>query len=286
MKKWILFGLALWLSPIPAFCLDYDWTADAIPLENTVALNDDTTTTALPPSAAATAGGTDRKSLPDNNRISNGVLLSIPEQRDPAGLWLDTKLFLLYQVGVVAVLYVSPESVSKWSTQQKNGNPFRKWSDNVRALRTDHDRWEVNYIGHPYFGAVYYTRARNRGFSRAQSLGYAAMMSSLYEYGIEAIFEPASVQDLIFTPVGGAVLGEYFMIGRQKILNKIEATGEKTWLDSVGLFFTDPLGAINTSVLHTFGKKAELNVLPTIIPASANPASHTRNIGVVGLLQW
>ncbi|MBI3771590.1 MAG: DUF3943 domain-containing protein [Gammaproteobacteria bacterium] len=257
-----------------------------MPLETAVALNDDTAASAeLPPGTPKVTG---LKSLPDNNRIlSNGMVLSIPEQSDSAGLWLDTKLFLLYQVGVVTVLYFSPESVSKWSTQQKNGNPFRKWNDNVNSLRRDHDRWEVNYIGHPYFGAVYYTRARNRGFSREQSLGYATAMSTLYEYGIEAIFEPASVQDLIFTPVGGAVLGEYFMIGRQKILNKIDATGEKTWTDSVALFLIDPLGAVNKSVLRTFGKQSSLDVFPTVSPERgvADKSIHN-NIGVVGLLQW
>jgi hypothetical protein len=286
MNRWIFLGLALCLAPLPASCLDYDWTTQPVPLETVVALNESTAvpTETLPSNAALV---TDLKSLPDNNRVlSNGMVLSIPEQRDSAGLWLDTKLFLLYQVGVVTVLYFSPESVSKWSTQQKNGNVFRKWDDNVNSLRRDHDQWEINYIGHPYFGAVYYTRARNRGFSREQSLGYATAMSTLYEYGIEAMFEPASVQDLIFTPVGGAVLGEYFMIGRQKILNKIDATGEKTWTDSVALFLTDPLGAVNKSVLRIFGKQSSLDVFPTVIPERNATDTSSHNIGVVGLLQW
>lgn len=286
MNRWIFLGLALCLAPLPASCLDYDWTARPIPLEAVVALNESSaaSTETLPSNAALV---TDLKSLPDNHRVlSNGMVLSIPEQRDSAGLWLDTKLFLLYQVGVVTVLYFSPESISKWSTQQKNGNVFRKWDDNVNSLQRDHDNWEINYIGHPYFGAVYYTRARNRGFSREQSLGYATAMSTLYEYGIEAMFEPASVQDLIFTPVGGAVLGEYFMIGRQKILNRIDATGEKTWADSVALFFIDPLGTINKSVLRTFGKQSSLDVFPTVIPERNTTDQSSHNVGVVGLLQW
>lgn len=291
MNRWLILGLALCLAPFPASCLEFDWAPGSFTLETTLAQNEDPGLPAVSVSPDATAPSSEPKSLPDNHRIlSNGMVLSIPEQADWEGLKQDTKLFLLYQVGVVGVLYFMPESVSKWKPENKEGNIFRKWDDNVNNLRRDHDDWEVNYLGHPYFGAVYYVRARYRGYSREQSLGYATVMSTIYEYGIEALFEPASVQDLVFTPIGGAVLGEYFMVGRQKILNRIEATGEKTWTDSMALFFTDPLGVINEGVMRTFGKQSRLEVFPAAIPAgdstdkSISLAAH--NIGVVGLFQW
>lgn len=286
MKRWLSFGLALWLAPLTGFCLDFDLAARAIPLEATLAQNDVIEVTPVAPADAVES--TEPEPLPDNHRVlSNGMVLSIPEQSDAEGLKQDTKLFLIYQVAVVGVLYLMPESVSKWKPENKQGNIFRKWDDNVNNLRRDHDDWEVNYIGHPYFGAVYYVRARYRGYSREQSLGYAAAMSTIYEYGIEALFEPASLQDLIFTPIGGAVMGEYFMIGRQKVLNKIEATGEKTWTDTLALFFTDPFGAINKGVMSTFGKQSRLDVFPAAMPTAVGTdklAAH--NLGVVGLLQW
>jgi hypothetical protein len=67
----------------------------------------------------------------------------------------------------------------------------------------------VNYIGHPYFGATYYTRARERGFDRIDSFLYSAVASTIYEFGVEAIFERPSYQDLIVTPIGGALLGGF-----------------------------------------------------------------------------
>lgn len=219
---------------------------------------------------------------------------SLPEEPDWAGLRQDSKLFLLYQLATAAVIYTLPESTSKWSQEDKNGNHFKKWEDNINNTQLDNDMWSVNYIGHPYFGATYYVRARHRGFDRQDSLWYAAGMSALFEYGIEAVFEPPSIQDLIFTPVGGAVVGEYLMIGNEKIQNHIAATGEKTFLDSLGLFFTDPLGMINKKVMDIYSgetENARLELQPIISPSflsqSDRPRSHADDVyGIQALLMW
>ena len=221
--------------------------------------------------------------------------LAIPDKADWAGLGQDTELFLLYQVAIVGVIYFLPESVSQWDEEAKGGNPFKKWDNNVSDLRRDTDKWGINYVMHPYFGGTYYVRARNRGFSRNGSFWYAAGMSTLYEYGIEAVFESPSVQDLIFTPVGGAVVGEYFMIGRQKILNHIAATGEQTAWDSLGLFLTDPIGVINRKVMESFGRQygARLELQPILSPAffnsrktAAGDNQHQSTYGLLARLSW
>ncbi len=219
---------------------------------------------------------------------------ALPQKPDWAGLRQDTKLFMLYQVATVAIIYTLPESVSKWSQEDKSGNQFKKWEDNINNMQLDNDMWSVNYIGHPYFGATYYVRARHRGFDRPGSFWYAAGMSAMFEYGIEAVFEPASLQDLIFTPVGGAVVGEYLMIGNEKIQNHIAATGEKTFLDSLGLFFTDPLGVINKKMMELYNSETEnarLELQPIISPSflsqSDRPRSHADDVyGIQALLMW
>lgn len=213
--------------------------------------------------------------------------LNLPGTPDHKGLMHDSKLFLLYQVGVVGVLYLMPQSVSQWGDDQKNGNVFRKWDDNVNSLRKDHDSWEINYIGHPYFGSVYYVRARQRGFDRQDSLLYGVVMSTIYEYGVEAIFEPASVQDLIFTPVGGAILGEYFMTARENTMRDIASRGYATTGDNLKLFFTDPMGAINRKVDKAFGyKEASLDLLPLFSRDGSNQHSLPALVGVQAHLNW
>jgi hypothetical protein len=100
----------------------------------------------------------------------------------------------------------------------------------------------VNYIGHPYFGATYFIRARERGFDRIDSFLYAAVASAIYEFGVEAIFERPSFQDLIVTPVGGALLGGFVF---EPFRNWIKRKPELKWYDHVGLIVTDPIGALN-----------------------------------------
>ena len=215
--------------------------------------------------------------------------LQIPAEPDRSGLIDDSKLFLLYQVAIVGVIYLMPESISKWGEDDKKGNIFDKWKENVNNLRKDKDDWAINFIGHPYFGAVYYVRARHRGYDRESSLWYSAIMSTIYEYGIEAVFEPVSIQDLIFTPIGGAIMGEYFMIARENIKRNIAAQGYTTTSDKVKLFFTDPLGSINAKVNRMFGHKendqARLELMPLIrVDQSDNSSMELQ--GIQAFYRW
>lgn len=199
----------------------------------------------------------------------------------------DSKLFIFYQVGVVGLLYLMPQSVSQWDDDQKRGNIFRKWNDNVRNLRRDKDNWEINYIGHPYFGSAYYVRARQRGFDRQGALLYGTVMSTIYEYGIEALFEPASIQDLIFTPVGGAIIGEYFMTAREKILRGVNQRGYATTGDNIKLFLTDPLGVINKKVDKAFGyQEASIDLMPLVSRVHGNSHSLPTLVGLQAHLSW
>lgn len=275
MRLSTLLGLFLLAVPMSAYCLEIGLSAEPMHLGMTpkssqkynlyISLND--------VKLAVTK---------NNANLANPLrelTLSIPDKPDWDGLKQDTELFMLYQIGIVGVIYFLPESTSQWGDEEKSGNPFHKWRDNVSNLRKDKDDWAINYIGHPYFGATYYVRARNRGFDRKGSFWYAVTMSAIYEYGIEAIFEPASIQDLIFTPVGGAIIGEYFMIGRQKIINRITATGKQSTWDTLGLFFTDPIGVINKKVTGYFSHSSQiqLELQPVLMPTVLANNTSTQN---------
>lgn len=176
--------------------------------------------------------------------------------RDWVGLGRDTAFAVGYEVALTGILYLMPESVTSWSDEQKDAGPS-KWWDNVRDPEWDEDKWWINYIFHPYFGAVYYIRARERGFDRFSSFLYSGLLSAAYEFGVEAFFERPSIQDLIFTPVGGFLVGAFIF---EPIRAPIKAKAELKWHDHLVLILTDPLGAANYVMERLFGIKSDIRV--------------------------
>lgn len=181
----------------------------------------------------------------------------LKENPDWRGIKFDTASFLAYQTIAIGVLYLAPEALSGWSQEDKDDYSFEKWTENVTHPVWDEDEWWVNYILHPYWGGTYYIRARERGFGRTQSFWYSVILSTLYEYGAEALFEPVSYQDLIVTPVAGTLLGIYvFTPIREKVRAK---PGKLGWSDKAVLFITDPLGVVNEEVASFFDLNTELS---------------------------
>jgi hypothetical protein len=176
--------------------------------------------------------------------------------RDWKGITRDTAFYMGYQSVFAGFLWVLPESVTSWTKEQKKAT-LKKWNDNVGNPVWDEDKWWINYIGHPYFGATYYIRARERGFGELGSFGYSALLSALYEFGIEAFFEPPSYQDLVVTPVGGYLIGKYAF---EPIRKNIKAKAELKWYDHAGLFLTDPLGAVNSVFERALGIQSDIRV--------------------------
>lgn len=177
-------------------------------------------------------------------------------QRDWKGVGLDTAFFLGYQVVFAGILWLLPESVTAWTEDQKKAT-LAKWKVNVQNPVWDKDKFWINYIAHPYFGGTYYIRARERGFGEFGSFSYSALLSALYEFGIEAFFEPPSYTDLIVTPVGGYLLGKFVF---EPIRDVIKAKPELKWYDHAGLILTDPLGALNSVFYWLFGIQSDIRV--------------------------
>jgi hypothetical protein len=115
-------------------------------------------------------------------------------------------------------------------------------------------------VTHPYWGGAYYIQARERGLDRSRAFWYSALLSTLYEYGAESLAEPVSIQDLVVTPVGGFLVGEYlFAPLRERIRAK---PGELGWTDKTLLFVTNPLGVINARVDGWLGIESTLSWQP------------------------
>ena len=172
------------------------------------------------------------------------------------GLKRDTAYFFGYQFFIIGALYVLPESISAWSDEQKEEYTFQKWKDNVTHPRWDPDKWYINYILHPYWGMTYYTRGRERGLTEVGAFWYSFTLSAIYEFGLEALFEPVSIQDVIFTPTLGSALGWYLEDVRREIKGQSEFSG---W-DKTILIATDLLGTLNTMTDNLFGVGVESEV--------------------------
>ena len=157
---------------------------------------------------------------------------------------LYTQIALIVGIGVIVAL---PESVSNWDLDQLQEKPLHvRWEEHVKTKPVwDQDDWVINYIGHPVFGAVYYTMARNDGLDIFESALFSTVMSTFFwEYGYEAFAEIPSVQDLIFTPLLGSFLGE----GMHILEGKLDANNGVIWgskgLGSFSYFWLDPMGNI------------------------------------------
>ncbi|MGD9388063.1 MAG: DUF3943 domain-containing protein [Gammaproteobacteria bacterium] len=201
---------------------------------------------------------------------------------DRRGLRRDTSFLLSYQVGTVAFLYILPESVTNWTEEQRSEFSLKKWWDNIRNPQWDSDDFYLNYVLHPYWGAAYYVRARERGYDERASFWYSAAMSAAFEFGVEALFEEPSLQDIIVTPVGGVILGEYFMGLRHDTQALYEPGEEMAWRHRALLVLTDPLGALNRKVQSWVGMEDVQSSLRVYV-SDRQPSFSPRFAGDQGL---
>lgn len=187
---------------------------------------------------------------PDDGITPNSAIEPITRHKDTDGLRSDMYYFLGLQFAVVGVLYVMPESVTNWDEETKSQAQFEEWLKHVKKAKWDKDGHVINYLLHPYWGATYYVRARERGYGKAGSFWYSVLLSTLYEYGLESVFEHPSKQDLFVTPVIGSWLGVHFMNWREKTKKRIATTGQRRLRDRALIGLTDPLGAVRGWIDH------------------------------------
>ena len=157
----------------------------------------------------------------------------------------DTLYLQGFMITTISFLYLLPESITKWDPSEANGNDLGdKWKEHISdGPVVDNDEFGINYIGHPYSGAMYYVMARNDNFDPFESFMFSFIMSTFFwEYGYEAFAEIPSVQDLVITPIVGAFMGEY-MYYLEKELDKSSGIiwGSKS-LGNVSYFFLNPMG--------------------------------------------
>jgi len=177
----------------------------------------------------------------------NFTYLTYNPERDGKRLLYNTGLYFGATLASFTILWFSPESFSNWDKDKiKEEGFFKQWKENVKAGPVwDEDNWVLNWVIHPWAGAVYYMSARGSGFKMWESFTYSVLMSSLFwEYGVEAFAEIPSWQDLILTPTVGSVIGELFFISKGKIINNNRRIWNSKLIGNTSLFIMDPFNEI------------------------------------------
>ncbi len=167
--------------------------------------------------------------------------------RDPKRLVYNTGLFLGTAVVSFGILWVLPESFTNWNKEEiLEYGMIQRWKDNVRAGPVwDEDGLFLNWIMHPWSGAVFFMSARGSGFNKWESFAYSSIMSTFFwEYGVEAFAEIPSWQDLIITPILGSVLGEFFFSWKGNIIKNDRKVLNSKAIGGVSLFVMDPFNMI------------------------------------------
>jgi hypothetical protein len=167
----------------------------------------------------------------------------------------DTIYVQFAMMAAIGALVLMPESISKWDQDKlQEQSAGSRWVENVTTKPVwDEDEWEINYIGHPVSGAVYYALARNEGMSIFESAAYSTILSTFFwEYGYESFAESPSIQDLVFTPLIGAFLGE----GMHILEGKLDENEGMIWgskgLGSFSYFWLDPMGRMARGLSEFF----------------------------------
>lgn len=124
-------------------------------------------------------------------------------------------------------------SYISWNSIKRN---FRK------GFVWDNDMLATNTFMHPYNGSLYYGAGRANGFNYWQSTLFSLGGSAMWEFFMEN--EYPSINDIIATPVGGAVIGETLFRASDAVLDD-RSTGAERFGREAAAFILSPLRGIN-----------------------------------------
>ncbi len=117
------------------------------------------------------------------------------------------------------------------------------WKKNLTSKpEWDTDEFRINFIGHPYQGTLYFNAARAQGYNYWQSVPFAVAGSLTWEYFGENTLP--SYNDLIYTPINGAALGEILYRVSSNILDD-RTTGRERVIREVAAGLINPVRGLN-----------------------------------------
>ncbi len=115
----------------------------------------------------------------------------------------DEKLF---NIGFVYAMQWIYYGTVQGENIKENGS-FKNWHSNMYKIQMDKDSYDYNLVLHTLTGNGYYLFFRSRGYSKHESMAWSFVSQFLFEFTVETITEPPSIQDLYQTPVLGTLAG-------------------------------------------------------------------------------
>ncbi|MDH4319389.1 MAG: DUF3943 domain-containing protein [Desulfobulbaceae bacterium] len=215
-------------------------------------------------------------------------LTSSPNKKSLSDLFIESEYLVFVAASVVGGLYFAPEDISGWKDGSRDIDygslTGRYWENITNGPVLDNDNPFINYLVHPYVGAIYYVRARHENYSGPTALFYSFCMSTfVFEYGVEAFFEKPSYQDLATTPVFGAILGEVALNLERHIKQNKGKLFQSSFLGATAAFIMDPLEYIikpcRNYLRDRFDLKVEKQFFSTIQNNDEVPLSEPGNQG-------
>ena len=130
----------------------------------------------------------------------------------------------------------------------------------------DNDQFSTNLFAHPYHGNLYFNSARNSGLNFWASIPYALGGSLLWELVEES--EPAAINDLMATTIGGIALGEVTHRMSALMLDDSQTGFQRFWREFVS-FAISPMRGLRRlvhgdmwRVRHSYYKYHDFHKIP------------------------
>lgn len=140
----------------------------------------------------------------------------------------------------LASLYTAPESFSKWDRTKILELKTNYEQTFTKPPVIDKDLWYINYVGHPLQGSYYYNAIRSQGATKLQATLFTCSHVVIWEYLIEGGVEQPSIQDLLVTPIAGAIVGELTHYATLKM-----SKHGFNWYEKIAVCLCNPMYAIN-----------------------------------------
>lgn len=147
--------------------------------------------------------------------LKNGKVLSFDqayalykEESPRQKAFLRTSLEIFSVIGLGAVWYWTETELNSVDWEYNfDWKSFRKKFIELEGLRFDNNMFWLNDPGHSLTGSLEYLFARTNGYGALESFLFAFVGSAIWELIVE-FKEVVSINDMVFTPLAGAVIGE------------------------------------------------------------------------------
>ncbi len=162
----------------------------------------------------------------NTNNIQTTEVSVLSFQSEASRQYLSgTKIWGGIGFAMFGTLMLLPRSVTKWEESYIDDATSNFKRAFTEAPVWDEDHWEINYVGHPYVGSLFYNTVRSQGGTMFHSFLFSAFASTSWEYLYEGAAEQPSIQDLIVTPVVGSILGELI----HQATSSMKSNGYSIW---------------------------------------------------------